>query len=64
MAEQEHKHPRRNEPAREAEAETVVAPDVGGALTEKIDGLLDEIDSVLEENAEEFIRDYVQKGGQ
>jgi ubiquitin-like protein Pup len=25
---------------------------------------LDEIDSVLEENAEEFVRNYVQKGGQ
>jgi len=45
-------------------AEPVVPRDTGGELTEKIDGLLDEIDSVLEENAEEFVRDYVQKGGQ
>ena len=30
----------------------------------KIDDLLDEIDSVLEENAEEFVKNYVQKGGQ
>jgi len=45
-------------------AEPVVPRDVGGELTERIDGLLDEIDSVLEENAEEFVRDYVQKGGQ
>jgi ubiquitin-like protein Pup len=29
-----------------------------------IDDLLDEIDSVLEENAEEFVKNYVQKGGQ
>jgi ubiquitin-like protein Pup len=29
-----------------------------------IDALLDEIDGVLEENAEEFVRGYVQKGGQ
>jgi ubiquitin-like protein Pup len=28
------------------------------------DDLLDEIDGVLEENAEEFVRSYVQKGGQ
>ncbi len=28
------------------------------------DALLDEIDSVLEENAEEFVRAYVQKGGE
>ncbi|MBX6722555.1 MAG: ubiquitin-like protein Pup, partial [Dactylosporangium sp.] len=33
-------------------------------LTEDVDNLLDEIDSVLEENAEEFVRGYVQKGGQ
>ena len=26
--------------------------------------LLDEIDEVLEENAEEFVRSYVQKGGE
>jgi ubiquitin-like protein Pup len=33
-------------------------------LTEDVDAMLDEIDSVLEENAEEFVRGYVQKGGQ
>jgi ubiquitin-like protein Pup len=29
-----------------------------------VDDLLDEIDDVLEENAEEFVKNYVQKGGQ
>lgn len=33
-------------------------------LTDDVDSILDEIDDVLEENAEEFIRGYVQKGGQ
>jgi prokaryotic ubiquitin-like protein Pup len=33
-------------------------------LLDGVDELLDEIDGVLEENAEEFIRGYVQKGGQ
>lgn len=33
-------------------------------LTEDVDSLLDEIDDVLEENSEEFVRSYVQKGGQ
>lgn len=33
-------------------------------LSEDVDDLLDEIDGVLEENAEEFVRAYVQKGGQ
>ena len=32
--------------------------------TEHIDDLLDEIDTVLEENAEDFVKNYVQKGGQ
>ncbi|MEV0587310.1 ubiquitin-like protein Pup [Nonomuraea sp. NPDC050310] len=33
-------------------------------LTDDVDAILDEIDEVLEENAEEFIRGYVQKGGE
>ena len=33
-------------------------------LSEDVDAILDEIDEVLEENAEEFVRSYVQKGGQ
>ena len=33
-------------------------------LASELDGLLDEIDSVLEANAEEFVKSYVQKGGQ
>lgn len=32
--------------------------------TTGVDDLLDEIDGLLEENAEEFVRSYVQKGGQ
>jgi ubiquitin-like protein Pup len=43
------------------------APDIAERqekLTDDVDALLDEIDDVLEENAEEFIRSYVQKGGQ
>ena len=34
------------------------------ALTDDVDDILDEIDSVLESNAEEFVRSYVQKGGE
>jgi ubiquitin-like protein Pup len=29
-----------------------------------VDSVLDEIDDVLEENAEDFVRSFVQKGGQ
>jgi len=46
------------------------APDSGGGqerrekLAADTDDLLDEIDDVLETNAEDFVRAYVQKGGQ
>ena len=33
-------------------------------LKAEIDDLLDEIDEVLETNAEDFVKSYVQKGGQ
>ena len=44
-----------------ASAKTVEA---GKKLKEDMDKVLDEIDGVLEENAEEFIKNYVQKGGE
>lgn len=34
------------------------------ARDQEVDLLLDEIDSVLETNAESFVRGFVQKGGQ
>ena len=33
-------------------------------LSSDVDDLLDEIDDVLEENSEEFVKGFVQKGGQ
>jgi ubiquitin-like protein Pup len=33
-------------------------------LGDETDAILDEIDDVLEENAEDFVRAYVQKGGE
>ena len=33
-------------------------------LDDDIASILDEIDEVLEENAEEFVRGFIQKGGQ
>ena len=36
----------------------------GKKIKEDIDDLLDKIDDVLEENAEEFVKNYVQKGGE
>ena len=36
----------------------------GDKIKAELDDLLDEIDEVLETNAEEFVKSYVQKGGQ
>ena len=33
-------------------------------LDQDIDAILDDIDDVLEENSEDFVRSFVQKGGQ
>ncbi|MBT4983767.1 MAG: ubiquitin-like protein Pup [Ilumatobacter sp.] len=38
--------------------------ETGEKIKADIDDLLDEIDDVLETNAEDFVKSYVQKGGQ
>ncbi len=48
----------------EADAGQAQTTAKGEKLKEEMDDILDEIDSVLEENAEEFIKSYVQKGGE
>jgi ubiquitin-like protein Pup len=45
----------------DAAAPLPAAPQV---QTHVIDGILDEIDEVLEDSAEAFVRGFVQKGGQ
>ena len=56
---------RRSEEVEETEAQgTEDARERQEKLSEDVDAILDEIDDVLEENAEEFVRSYVQKGGQ
>ena len=51
----------------ERKAETAEAPaasERGDELKAELDDLLDEIDEVLETNAEDFVKSYIQKGGQ
>ena len=64
MPEREQK--RKTPPAREEQVveEAPATSAQGEKLKAELDDLLDEIDEVLEDNAEEFVRNYVQKGGQ
>jgi len=56
---------RRSEEVEEVQAEpTSDIQERVGKLTDDVDALLDDIDEALEENAEDFVRSYVQKGGQ
>ncbi|MDA1190838.1 MAG: ubiquitin-like protein Pup [Candidatus Poribacteria bacterium] len=53
--------------ARKDSAEQEVNRDVveeGAALKDDIDSLLDEIDELLEEDSEEFVENYIQRGGE
>ncbi len=64
MAEREQLH--KPAPSRR-EAESSPAPaksERGEEIKSELDDLLDEIDEVLETNAEEFVKSYIQKGGE
>lgn len=64
MAERELK--KKPAPAREEEVveETPASSEQGEKIKAELDDLLEEIDDVLETNAEDFVKSYVQKGGQ
>jgi len=64
MSEQERIQKQRTEHASQETSDVSVNATKGVQLKADLDDLLDEIDEVLEENAEEFVRNYVQKGGQ
>ena len=58
-------------PQRDRDADESAAPEVSEDLKERqdeladdVDAILTDIDEVLEENAEDFVRGFVQKGGQ
>lgn len=65
MTEQEHIQKPSTEKNDEAPSVELVANTAKNEqLKNDLDSLLDEIDEVLEDNAEEFVRNYVQKGGE
>jgi ubiquitin-like protein Pup len=63
---QVHVKPRRQRRKTEAEEEVEIKQDEEARAKRdaELDDLLDDIDTVLVENAEQFVKDYVQKGGE
>ncbi len=65
MAEREQKKkPTTSRTEEVVDEEATASSGQGEKIKAELDELLDEIDEVLEDNAEEFVRGYVQKGGQ
>jgi ubiquitin-like protein Pup len=65
MAEREQKKkqtPRKSDD--EVVEEAPATSESGEKIKAELDDLLDEIDEVLESNAEDFVKSYVQKGGE
>ena len=63
---QEQKQPRKSS-QEETATEEVVETDVAERkemIDEDVDAILDEIDEVLESNAEDFVKSFIQKGGE
>jgi prokaryotic ubiquitin-like protein Pup len=59
---EEQKRRRKTEQGSESDVEA--PPKTERRNSDQVDKLITEIDEVLEENAEEFVRSYVQKGGE
>lgn len=53
-------------PSRDEEeiTEAPTKSESGEKIKAELDDLLDEIDEVLESNAEDFVKSYIQKGGE
>lgn len=59
----------RRRPQDDGDNDDTAAPAPGATqahqqMSDDLDSILDEIDGVLESNAEEFVKQFVQKGGQ
>ena len=69
MAEQERKAKRHAGSEQETQGQETISAsarltDKGAKIQKNLDDILDEIDTILEDNAEEFVKSYVQRGGQ
>ena len=64
MAEREQIRKNAPKPQDDVAEEAPTTSESGEALKAELDDLLDEIDDVLETNAEDFVKSYIQKGGE
>ena len=64
MAERVQKQKSNSERASEEVVSSESSSQQGEKLKAELDDLLDEIDDVLESNAEDFVKSYIQKGGE
>ena len=64
MAEREQIKRNAPRPTEEVTETETAGGEQGEALKAELDDLLDEIDEVLETNAEDFVKSYIQKGGE
>jgi len=64
MAERIQKQKTEQDRSTETVEEVDAKTERGEKIKAELDDLLDDIDGVLEENAEEFVKSYVQKGGE
>ena len=64
MAEREQRRKTAPNERDEAVEDAPASSERGEEIKAELDDLLDEIDDVLETNAEEFVKSYIQKGGE
>ncbi len=64
MAERVQKQKSNSERVSEEVVSSEASTQQGEKLKAELDDLLDEIDDVLESNAEDFVKSYIQKGGE
>lgn len=64
MAERIQKQKSSTDKSQESGETTAAVTAQGDKLKAEMDDLLDEIDEVLESNAEDFVKSYIQKGGE
>ena len=61
---QEHKQGKKHDAEQTVSEDQPQGSETKPGLDEDVDAILDEIDDVLETNAEEFVKGFIQKGGE